>query len=213
MIIFDGWENVPHNNFKTANSWKYEFRKVKTNASHDAEVKATICENPLTHANFKLYSINQTEEFTPSESQIAEKMFWDIFCKQMDKDKHIEAPKDPAKGKWQTITKKDFGYFRGFNKSRLHSHLISGRRIGVFAKSPEKKGKTNFLIIDLDLHKGQPELFLNQVKILLDNFWGERFAFLALNPEKIGGIHLVFVFKKALSVNVAVSILKGIVVK
>lgn len=74
---------------------------------------------------------------------------------------------------------------------QLKKHLKGSDRYGV------RGGKwTRFLALDLDLHNGDPAVFLDQLRVLLDEFHGKAGWHYQVADQNAGGIHFIRCFRK-----------------
>jgi hypothetical protein len=74
---------------------------------------------------------------------------------------------------------------------QLKKHLNGGEKYGV------RGGKwTRFGSIDLDLHEGDPAIFLEQFLVLLDEFRGKDGWHFQVADKDAGGVHLVQTFRR-----------------
>ncbi len=187
-----GWNNVPFD-FKTKKSWKYKFKNILENEYSTAEVEFQVGDNPLNLKTVPVYHRSQTIDFVPTRKELAFEEFWQIFCNEMDKNRHLKKKTKGAKG-WCHRSSDHFKFANRLCREKLQTHLNQYRPIGVFPKSNIPLSKTRFVIIDLDLHNKDQSIFLQMLKVLLDVFWGKGKCFIGLNPLIVNGIHLIFVF-------------------
>ena len=188
---FLGWNNVPFD-YKTQKSWKYKFKKIAQNEYSKAEVEFQVGDNPPKFTTIPLYHISQTVDFIPTRKELAFEKFWQIFCGKMDKNRHINSPKDDTG--WRVRSTDNFKFGNKLNRDKLQSHLNQNLPRGVFPKNNDPNSKTRFVIIDLDLHNKDQSIFLQMLKVLLDVFWGKGKCFIGLNPKIVNGVHLIIVF-------------------
>lgn len=192
----NGWENKPVE-LDTRGVWERQFdRKVKKGEKPKAillweyERKRyvppgeTLGDKSPTVTRVRevpLYSTEQTTKFQPSARTLAIRELARIFLGYSSRRHylwHIE-------GKWKScLGRLTFDQFL----DHLAQEQIYGVRSGGKA--------THFGGIDLDLHNGDPAIFLEQLQVLLDEFHGHDGWHFQVADQNAGGVHLLQVFSK-----------------
>ena len=192
----NGWENKPVE-LDTRTVWERKYdRKVKKGETPQAillwgiERKryvppgGTLGDRSATVTRtieVPLYAFEQTRKFKPDARTLAFRELARIFLRYSSKRHYLWQ----IEGAWKScLGNLTFDHFL----DHLKQKEIYGVRNGG-------KG-TNFGGIDLDLHNGDPALFLEQLNALLDEFHGRDGWHFQVADQNAGGVHLFQVFSK-----------------
>lgn len=196
---FHSWDEVP-DELNTRNNWEWlhdrrvlpdeeptgvmvyaRTRKRRVfDGTEDAEV-GDRWETFVERAEAKLYRIDQTRKFKPTRRTRAVKRFWRYFVECSSSDYFIWECDD----EWISCLGK-------LSVDRLKTHLTQGEIYGVRAHHK----LTRFGGIDADLHEGDPDVFLDQLRALQDEFHGRNGWHYHLRDQDVGGVHLIQVFEQ-----------------
>lgn len=143
------------------------------------EEKWTV-EKQLVLTPVNVFSIEQTKEIRKHPRTKAIEMFWDIFCELSNEDFKIPYLEDGPKT-WRGKLTLD----------ELKQHIRGIRDVAI-----RMSGKTRFIGIDHDLHNGSRNIFVRQLDILLDEFWGRHTWNIQVADEDAGGVHFFYIFKQ-----------------
>jgi hypothetical protein len=143
-----------------------------------------------------LFKHDQCVPYRAKPSTVAARKFFDIFAKHMKRDAWIS--KTDYKTKLETPSwyrcrshKSGRGFEIGLDYAKVKSHVDQKEILGVIGHK-----KTRFVVIDLDLHNGSPEVFLSQAKVLLDLIHGKGGWHYQISVEKLNGIQFFKVFSE-----------------
>ena len=150
----------------------------------------------------KLYSHDQTQLYKGSQRTAASMLYYDFFCRDSCKDRHIRwmgAEMDGVPG-WKNRA----GRLRQ-SDVQAHIAMTANRQTGVVTKVGVVGGRqTRFLLIDLDLHGGDRDVFLAQAEVLIDNFYGHGGWHAIVADQDANGIHLVRAFRDPVRTEAAI---------
>jgi hypothetical protein len=196
---FDSWSEVPEK-CNTRNNWEWlhdrrvlpgeeptglvffdRTRKRRVFGGYDDEAEVATWETYTERAEATLFHVDQTKEFTPNRRSRAIKRYWRLYVEQSSSKYFIWDSDD----EWISCLGK-------MSVTRLKTHLAQKEVYGVRAHYK----LTCFGGIDADLHEGDPEVFLDQVKVLQYEFHGKDGWHYHLRNEDVGGIHLIQVFEQ-----------------
>lgn len=204
LPIFDSWEQVPQT-LRTRNLWKEKGRKVRPHEKpvavvrwrketytrhveiHSDGTKTWRKEPKLSERQATLYCADQTVPYRGSRRGYAVRCFREYFVRFSGSRKYLwwldaSQASDDRRAGWQSCDGK-------LREWQMKSHLLGDAIYGVVG------GKnTRFVAIDLDLHEGDPEIFLDQLRVLQGEFHGEDGWHYQVSNESAGGIHLLRVF-------------------
>ncbi len=150
----------------------------------------------------KLYSAEQTQPYKGSQRTAASMLYYDFFCRDSCKDRHIRwmgAEMDGVAG-WKNRA----GRLKQ-SDVMAHINMAVNRQTGTVTKLGVVGGKrTRFLLIDLDLHGGDRDVFMAQAEVLIDNFCGSNGWHAILADNDANGIHLVRAFRDPVRTKAAI---------
>jgi hypothetical protein len=127
-----------------------------------------------------LFSFDQTAAKRWTRRSLATEIFRKYFVLAASREQHIWW----YNGRWQSCHSR-------LKDWQLQKHLSGAERYGV------RGGKwTNFVAIDLDLHNGDQDVFLDQLRALLADFHGHDGWHFQVADENAGGIHLLRCFRE-----------------
>ena len=159
---------------------------------HDIDGTVTTWkEKGLVQRECGLFSEDQTAPYRGQRRTWAVRIFWNYFVRFGNKDCYlwwVNEPLDGSKPGWRNCTGR-------LQEGHLKNHLKGAEKYGV------RGGKwTRFGGIDLDLHDGDLAVFLDQFRILLDEFHGKEGWHFQVSNEDAGGVHLVQTFRNRILV-------------
>jgi hypothetical protein len=223
---FDSWRDIP-DTLKTKRSWLRSGRKVKKESKRagyfvrqrfadpqeDLAVLDLLSPQTVTRdeeddlvlvadMRANLYKIDQTVPYTPSARTQATWDFADIYLANACRDDWLLTK--PGEG-WSTVRpEKQSFYSTGvLTHDTIISHLNHTRVVGVKNRS----GRTRFIMLDLDFHNRDRDVFLEMAEILLREFNGDTWHAMT-RADDINGLHLIRVFPKAVDLKDAVAELR-----
>jgi hypothetical protein len=191
-----GWENKPVE-LDARSRWKRDDRKVVKGEKPKAIMiyehtrkkfvgdapadgpQPTLPETITILREIPLYSFEQTKKFRPTPRTLAIRAMARIFLRYSNRHHYI----------WH----QDEGWLTCSGKlafDRFEDHLRQREIYGV-----RSNGRwTHFGGIDLDLHNGDHDIFLEQLNILLDEFHGRDGWHFQVADQLAKGVHLLQVF-------------------
>jgi hypothetical protein len=209
LAVFKSWSAVPEN-LHTRNQWKKRQRQVRKGEKPTALVEwheAVTCESEridtdgsITTWNRQvpmkrqaaLFTEGQTASYKPTVRTSATVVFRHRFIDSASREKYIwwcGQPLDSAeKPGWRTCD----GPLKDWH---LKKHLKGDEKYGV-------RGDvwTNFGGIDHDLHDGDPDIFLEQFRVLLGEFHAKDGWHFQVAEKDAGGVHFYQTFRNAVMV-------------
>lgn len=196
--------------FHTKRQWKMRRRKVRKGEKPVAKLqwnenKFSECErqeNDGTITTWKepliiqrecgLFAEGQTVPYRGSRRTWAIHIYWQYLIRFASKNNYLwwlDEPLDGNKPGWRTCR----GHLQEF---QLKNHLKGTEKYGV------RGGKwTRFGGIDLDLHEGDPAIFLEQFRVLLEEFHGKEGWHYQVSDRDAGGVHLIQTFRTPILVS------------
>ena len=211
LPLYDSWSSVPEW-LKSTSQWKALGFVPKKGATPSGRYVQPEIHSKLPagyelldeHGDLKLatkksvllYKQDQCVPYRAKPSTVAAGKYFDIFAKHMKREAWIS--KTDFKTKLETeewyhcnsyLTKR--GFKIGFDFGKVKSHVDQKEILGAFGSK-----KTRFVVIDLDFHDKDPEVFLSQAKILLDLIHGKDGWHYQISIEKLNGIQFFKVFSK-----------------
>ena len=138
-----------------------------------------------------LYKIEQTVPYSASARTKATWDFADIFLSNACRNDWLLAK--PGQG-WSTVRpNKRSLYTTGvLTQDTIVSHLNHSKIVGV----KNRTGRTRFIVLDLDYHLRDRDVFLEMAEILLRRFNDDTWHAIT-NIDDINGLHLIRVYPKA----------------
>ncbi|QDT59493.1 hypothetical protein SV7mr_20000 [Stieleria bergensis] len=136
-----------------------------------------------------VYDYESTREFKKHARTIATEQFWDFFCHFSSEDYRVAYTDDGASS-WCGKIKED----------EVRDH-INGKR--DFARRASEK--TRSITIDHDLHGGCRNVFMKQLEILLDDFWGTEAWHIQAKQKNANGVHFINVWQNPFDTNKAIA--------
>lgn len=209
--VFHNWRLVP-DHLKSRAKWLRKGRKVKVQEPErgyvvcprlledDEDVKHKIIVNenykennePILVSDYRvpLYELSQTQTYTPTARTRACWDFADIFLTHASRDEWILATTDG----WSTIKYQRNKFYPAglLTHDTITGHLNHTKTVGI----KNKTGWTRFVVLDLDLHGRNRDVFLKMAEILLNKFRGETWHSM-IKQGDISGIHLIRVFPRS----------------
>jgi hypothetical protein len=201
MAEYKNWLELP-TNLKTKKKWLRSERRVQKGAFPLAHVVYEQIDDDTGEisvtSRVPLYDIAQTVPYKPSPRT---KAYWEyekIFFENARKDVWIHKT-DITTGlelkSW--VTEKELDEYLPYHlRNKLTSELIQkhvnqNQIIGI--KSLET---TRFILIDLDLHGKNFDVFEEQAKVLLEKFNGKDAWHCQVHESEVNGIHFIRVFDR-----------------
>ena len=185
------WADVPRN-LRTRKIWRRHRRQVRKGEKpvarltwKDTESIEVVClhsDGTITTAwerrpvirECGLFGEGQTSPYRGSRRTWAIEIFRRYFVELSSRKQHIWWVNDH----WQSC----HGPLREW---QLKKHLNGDEKYGIRGGA-----STRFLAIDLDLHNGDPSVFLDQLRVLLAEFHGKDGWHFQVANQNAGGIHL-----------------------
>jgi hypothetical protein len=150
----------------------------------------------------KLYSNEQTQPYKGSQRTGAYLWFYELFCRDSSKERHIrwmggEMDGDPGwKNRSGQLT---------MSEVQAHINMTANRQTGVVTKLGVVGGeRTRFLLIDLDLHGGDRGVFMAHAEMLINTFYGRDGWHAIVADRDANGIHLVRAFRDPVRTSAAI---------
>src|SRR6516165_9949910 len=204
LPVFSSWKEVPPNHH-TRNQWKKKRRKVRKKEQpvarlrwsewsfvdvdrHECDGTVTTCkEKILIQKECGLFSEEQTAPYRGTRRTWAINIFHNYFVRFASREHYIwwvDETLDGGNPRWLHCDGR-------LEEWQLKKHLKGDEKYGV------RGGEwTRFGSIDLDLHEGDPDIFLEQFRILLEEFHGKGGWHFQVADEDAGGVHLVQTFRR-----------------
>lgn len=200
MEEYRGWNNVPRG-FKTKSQWDLLNRKVRKQESPKGEVAFSVLKRTGSSGTIhedgteehrepevvvdvqraKLYDEEQTRPYNPSPLELAHRAYYGNFVGHTSRDYYI----------WIT----DEGWIWSYGllgRQRVRSHIYGKSEYGVIGGGGSEVETTRFGLIDHDLHEnGDLEVFLEQQRVLIAEFYGRDGWHFQVKNEHAGGAHLI----------------------
>jgi len=200
---------------KTRNQWKRARRKVRKGEQpvarltwEAADWRETTCfnrdgstteikERVTVFRECGLFCVEQTSPYRGSRRTWAVEIFRRYFVEHSSREQYIWWV-DPDQPRWAGMgwpfprADAHWNTCHGpLQEWQLKNHLKGGDRYGVWG------GKwTRFMALDLDLHEGDPAVFLDMLRVLLAEFHGKDGWHFQVSEKNAGGIHLIKCFRK-----------------
>jgi hypothetical protein len=203
LPVFSSWKEVPPNHH-TRNQWKKKRRKVRKKEQPVArlrwsewsfvDVDRHECDGTVTTSKEKiliqkecgLFSEDQTDPYRGTRRTWAINIFRNYFVRFASRAHYIwwvDEPLDGGNPRWLHCDGR-------LQEWQFKMHLKGDEKYGV------RGGEwTHFGSIDHDLHEGDPDIFLEQFRILLDEFHGKDSWHFQVADKDAGGVHLVQTFR------------------
>ena len=157
-------------------------KKYSGDASSDGE-KATASETVTILREVGLYAFEQTTKFRPSPRTLALREFRTVYLRYSSSQYYLWY----SDGEWNTCHGR-------LSAERFRDHIAHEAIYGV-----RGNGRcTRFGGIDLDLHKGDRTIFLEQLNILLEEFQGREGWHFQVADINAQGVHFLQVFPEPL---------------
>lgn len=186
--VYRGWGRVPRG-LRTRGQWDERNRRVLS-AANPAGILVwpeTVkvrdeAGTPTGYADVRcrtarLYQEDQTKTFVPSALEVAHRHFYEVFVRPCSRERYGFWSEE--KGHWTCV-------WDALGKQQARSHVNGTSIYGVYGGT-----HTRFVAIDLDLHHGDREVFLEQLRILLDEFWCRDGWHIQVADQNAGGVHLL----------------------
>lgn len=200
MDEYRGWNNVPRG-FKTRSQWNLLNRNVRKREPPKAQVLFSVLKRTGSSGTIhddgteehreptvvvdvqraNLYGEEQTKPYNPSPLELAHRAYYAYFVSHTSRDYYI----------WIT----DEGWIWSYGllgRQRVRSHIYGKGEYGVIGGGGSEVETTRFGLIDHDLHEnGDLQVFLDQQRVLLAEFYGRDGWHVQVKNEGAGGVHLL----------------------
>jgi hypothetical protein len=166
-----------------------EWDVVETERFETDGTQKTIKEKRLVVKECGLFSEGQTAPYRATGRTVAINIFCQYFLRFTSRDYYLwwlDEPLDGGKPGWRSCSGR-------LPESHAKKHISGTEKYGVRGGK-----KTRFGAIDLDLHEGDPEIFLAQFRVLLDEFHGKDGWHFQVSDTDAGGVHLIQTFREPL---------------
>jgi hypothetical protein len=214
---FESWREVP-DEFKTRNQWLRAGRKVPSKTKPQARLlhpklvehwpgsileesflsKVTDDLTLITDPPTALFHLDQTKPYRASPRTLAYFAFEEIFLDLARKDSYIikfDKEQGQERDSWYTMTAYPTAQNpldRGFlSPAIIRKHINQREIVGIKATR-----WTRFVLIDLDFHGRDSQLFEDQAEVLLNEFHGKATWHCQVKRQDVTGLHLIRIFDK-----------------
>lgn len=127
-----------------------------------------------------VFSVDQTKAVRKHARTKALEEYWDFFCRLSHQDyKVVYLPNGECRTWEGKITREE-----------AKGHILGRRQFAL-----RMSDKTHHVGIDHDLHAGDPDVFLRQLDVLLNRFWGKGTWHLQVKRKNASGVHFFRVFQ------------------
>lgn len=186
--VYRGWDRVPRG-LRTRGQWDERNRRVLSAANPEGILVWPETVKVRDEAGFptgcadvrcrtaRLYGEDQTKPFVPTALELAHRHFYDVFGRPCSRERYGFWSEE--RGHWTCV-------WDALGKQHVRSHVNGTSIYGVYGGT-----HTRFAAIDLDLHHGDRDVFLGQLRILLDEFWGRDGWHMQVADRNAGGVHLL----------------------
>lgn len=232
LRTFESWSEVTKD-FKTRKQWLRAGRRVGKQEAPSARVvcpelifsgeeiphEATILDEQddfsiVTDQITTLFHESQTNAYTPKPRTKAYWEFEEIFLRYARKDSWIRKTDKSGAEQEDWITEHENPFETNVHRSNrlsdqhIRQHINQKQIIGI------KGGRfTRSVVIDLDFHGRDLELFERQAEILLDRFHGTGTWHYQVKRHDVTGLQLIQVFEKPRELETAVAEIRDILVQ
>ncbi|QDU05929.1 hypothetical protein V6x_56730 [Gimesia chilikensis] len=202
--VFDDWRIVPKE-YATRNKWTLRFRKIKPKQSPAAQFRIvqtrkleTVNHEYECEKFISLYHISQTSPVKRTQLNVAQHLYYRCFVEPADRTKLIRwtqgAWEYDGEEKYWDAEADNWGW-RHFKEGMGLQHSIDHIRgkdiFGIFGS------KSSYcLIIDLDYHGKDLDLFQKRLRALLELFHSKYRCHFQVSENNAGGVHLILFFGK-----------------
>lgn len=188
VTVFTGWGRVSRG-LRTRGQWDDSNRRVLSGTNPEGILvwSETVkvrdeAGSPTGYADVRcrtarLYREDQTTTFVPSALEVAHRQFYGTFVRPCSRERYGFWSAD--QGHWTCV-------WDALGKQYVRSHINGASIYGVYGGT-----HTRFVAIDLDLHHGDRDVFLDQLGILLKEFCGRDGWHLQVANQNAGGVHLL----------------------
>lgn len=188
VSVYRGWGQVPRG-LRTRGQWDERNRRVLSAANPagilvwpETVMARDEAGSPTGYADVRcrtarLYNEDQTKTFVPSALEVAHRQFYDTFVRPCSRERY--GFWSEGKGHWTCV-------WDALGKQHVRAHVNGTSIYGVYGGT-----HTRFAAIDLDLHHGDRDVFLEQLGILLAEFYGRDGWHLQVADRNAGGVHLL----------------------
>ena len=215
LLKFEGWRDVP-SNFKTRNQWLRAGRRVPKRELPSARViypriiegncffgpetivlDQTDESSLITSQPTPLFDLSQTVLYTPGSRTLAYWAFEDIFLLHSRKDSWIRKTDFSGEELEEWLTEHEDGFAtKSHLRNRLTGDLIRkhiNQRQIIGVKGGEM---TRSVVIDLDYHGRNQEVFEAQAEVLLDKIHGVGTWHFQVKRHDVTGIQFIYVLDR-----------------
>ncbi|WP_339684979.1 hypothetical protein [Gimesia maris] len=200
--VFDDWRHIPKE-YATRNRWTLQFRKVKPKQSPAAQYrivqtrKLETVNHEYECAKFiNLYHLNQTSPVKKTPLNVSRYLYYRVFVEPADKTKLIRW----TQGAWEYDGDEKYwnpeannwgwrNFKEGMGLQQSINHIRGKDIYGIYGSE-----NSYCLIIDLDYHGKELDLFLKRLRALQELFHGKYRCHFQVADNNAGGVHLVLFF-------------------
>ncbi|HMP02778.1 MAG TPA: hypothetical protein PKD86_08990 [Gemmatales bacterium] len=188
VSVYRGWGQVPRG-LRTRGQWDDHNRRVLSAANPEGilvwpetvkvrdEAGAPTGYADVRCRTARLYREGQSKPFVPTTLEVAHRQFYDTFVRPCSRERY--GYWSESKGHWTCV-------WDALRKQHVRSHVNGTSVYGVYGGT-----HTRFAAIDLDLHHGDRDVFLDQLRILLAEFCGREGWHIQVADRNAGGVHLL----------------------
>lgn len=135
----------------------------------------------------ELFSLEQTQPYAMSRRTAAYLMYYDIFAANGSPQRYIKLGTPDVDGKrWRSrIGRLDMSAVKSHVNAVIDRHTGLATQVGIVGGN-----RTRFQLLDLDLHDGDRDIFLQQARVLIDQFRGAGWHYIVADKDA-NGIHLI----------------------
>lgn len=199
---YSSWRQVPRD-LRTRQSWRKRSRRVRK-GSTPLDYRQFTTESGR-QGYLSLYPFTCTEPYTPTERTKAVWEYQRLFLGHSRRDDYLKIDhkqqREGAAPDWHTFRDTGELYFQSLGEKAIRSHLNHSSTYGCKSNG----GLTNFLIIDLDYHDGDRDVFLEMSEKLIETFYGHDTWHMQVNPDNLQGVHYIKVFKEPVLLDWAIN--------
>lgn len=168
-----------------------EWEVVESERFETDGTQRTVREKRLVLKECGLFSEGQTAPYRATPRTTAINIFCHYFVRFTSRAYYLWWVDDPLDGGmpgWRSCSGR-------LPESHAKKHINGAEKYGVRGGE-----KSRFRAVDLDLHEGDPDIFLAQFRVLLDEFHGKEGWHFQVSEKDAGGVHLIQTFRNPLPV-------------
>lgn len=177
--------------------WKHEIHSPIIHVDGVTGEETTTYRSLTITTPLQVYSFDQTRAVKKQARTLALEKFWEIFCEPSNSEFRVPYLEEGCKSWTGKI-----------EEAEMCGHIAGERDYAV-----RMSELTRFVAIDLDLHEGCQNVFLQQLQVLLDAFWGKRTWHLQVKRHHAKGVHLIFVLDRVAKTDEVVAGLRKLLIE